>query len=175
METAQLGVLCPALTGWDTGTAAPLPATPTTALAGLTTWIPTTGSVAAADLAQRRFSVFGLRTDATGQRGRVVTVRPDNPTEMIAVAQAQATVTMRFRMNDPAPIPLSAGLLAFANSQAAGAEYPIARTASGWQLTGGSFADIRRVGNRWVVVEVPRNAPAGLYFNVFGDAPLAAQ
>ena len=172
--TAQLGVFCPALVGWDQGAAAPLPGGSIT-LAGVTTWIPTLGSFAALDTAQRTFSMLALRADATGRHGRVVTARPESPAESLAAAKALTSVVERMRSNDAAPLPLDRGLVDFGGAQAARAEYPVASSGVGWQLVGGSFADIRRVGNRWVAIEVPRNAPAGLYFSVFWDSVLVAQ
>jgi hypothetical protein len=167
-------VFCPALRGWDTGTQGALPAGPV-ALAGVTTWIPTSTPFAEADAQHRRLSFLGIRTDATGRYGALVSPGANMPMESAAVAQALGTVSAAAPTGSSAPLGLSFGLHGFANGQAQQARYPIATTGQGWQLQGGSFADIRRVGNTWVAIEVPRRNPAGLYFSVFVDSPLLAQ
>lgn len=174
MPAGPTAIYCNALRGWDTGTAGALPAGPV-ALVGVTTWIPTVTSFAEADAQHRRLSFLGIRTDATGRYGALVTPGSNMPMEAAAVAQALATVSAAAPSGNAAPIPLSFGLHGFANGQAQQARYLVATTGQGWQLQGGSFADIRRVGNTWVAVEVPRRNPAGLYFSIFLDSPLVAQ
>jgi hypothetical protein len=171
VPTGPTAIFCPALRGWDTGIAAPLPPGPIP-LIGVTTWIPTATPFAAADARQRRLSFLVLRSDPTGRYGTLITPRGDNAGEDLAVAQTLSIVAAAVPTGSTAPIAVPMGLHSFANAQAQSASYPIASTGQGWQLQGGSFADVRRVGNVWVSVEVPRNAPAGLYFSVFVDSPL---
>ena len=164
----RLGLFCAAVSGWATGTTAPFPIG-SAAKAGITTWIPTEGSVEEADARLRRFSV--LATDSAGQlRGDITTPEPRHQLDTgpgVGMAQVEARLG-----GTPGPIAIPIGLYDYVNQRPTQAQYPLATTPTGWQIQGGSYADLRRVGDTWVAVEVPRNAPAGLYFSVFVDAPV---
>lgn len=73
------------------------------------------------------------------------------------------------------PIAVPLGLYGYFGGRSAAAQYPVARAGNGWQYQGGSFADIRRVGEHWVAIEVPQNDPAGIYVSVFADNAVQAQ
>ena len=164
---AELGVFCPAATGWATGTAAPFPVGEGTRI-GLTTWVPTQGDVLGAFMAQRRFSV--LASNSAGQmRGDIVSPTARNPLDT-GPNTAMSSLLAHMRGTQPAPVPLPFGIYNFVIGRSSAPEYLLATSPNGWQLQGGSFADIRRVGQTWVAVEVPRQNPLGLYFTVFVDA-----
>ena len=166
---ARLGVFCPAVTGWSRGTATPFPVGGS-AKAGITTWIPTQGSVEAADQQLRRFSVLATNSGADQMRGDITSPQARHQLDTgpgVGMAQVEARLG-----GTPGPVAIPIGLYDYVNQRPGQAQYPLATTANGWQIQGGSYADIRRVGDRWVAVEVPRNAPEGLYLSVFVDDPI---
>jgi len=164
-RSATLGHFCPAVTGWASGTAATLP-TSNAAYPGVTTWIPTTTPV---DVAYQRIGRFSVLAFQGGTQGDLTS--PSQRAGDPAPAQAMQAVVQRLSGQGAGPIPIQRGLFGFVSGRPLAARYPVARTASGWQLQGGSYADLRRVGDTWVAVEVPRTNPEGLYFSVFVDAP----
>lgn len=164
---AELGVFCPGVTGWANGTAAPFPVGGVARL-GVTTWVPTEGDVVGAWFAQRRFSVLAVDS-AGGVHGDLVSPSPRDPMDQ-APTTALHAVLGHLRGTQPAPIPLPLGLYDFVVGRTSAPSHPMATTANGWQLQGGSFADLRRVGDQWIAVEVPRVNPLGLYLTVFVDA-----
>ncbi len=160
--------LCIAV-NWPTGTAAPLPGG-SRVLAGVTTWVASTAPLLENLTQQQRFSSLALRTDASGTVGELMSPSPRGGDP--APLQAMQAVVQALRGNTPGPLPLMRPLFDYVSSRPAAATYPAQRTAQGWQLGGGSFADIRRVGSVWVAIEVPRNNPAGLYLSIFVDNEL---
>lgn len=154
---------------WPTGSAAPLPGG-ARVLAGVTSWVPTTAPVVEGLRGQRRFSCLALRSDASGIAGELIS--PSSRNGDPAPLQAMETVEQALRGNSPGPLPIMRQLFNYISSRSIAAEYPAVRTAQGWQLAGGSIADIRRVGSVWVAIEVPRNNPAGLYLSLFVDNEL---
>lgn len=154
---------------WPTGAAAPLPGG-SRVLAGVTSWVPTTAPVLENLRGQRRFSCLALRSDASGTAGELISPSPRNGDP--APLQAMEAVEQALRGSMPGPLPIMRQLFNYISSRSIAAEYPAVRTAQGWQLAGGSIADIRRVGSVWVAIEVPRNNPAGLYLSLFVDNEL---
>ena len=165
---AEFAHLCVAA-NWPTGTAAPLPAGQRV-LAGVTTWVATTGPLLDGLSRLQRFSSLALRTDAGGTVGEIMS--PNSRSGDPAPQQAMQSVVQALRGNTPGPLPVMRSLFDYLSSRPAAVTYPAQRTAQGWQLAGGSFADIRRVGSVWVAIEVPRNNPAGLYLSIFVDNEL---
>jgi len=171
VQHPELGVFCPAVTGWSTGTTAPF-SVGSVARLGVTTWVPTVGDVTTAFAAERRFSV--LAVTSAGPRANIVSPSAGDPFDS-GPATAMGSVLAHLRGTQAAPIPLPYGVHAFVVGRADAPEHPLATTPSGWQVQGGSFADLRRVGEQWIAVEVPRQNPQGLYFSVFVDAAYEAR
>lgn len=168
----DLGVFCDGIAGWASGTAAPFPVGGVARL-GVTTWVPTEGDVVGAWFAQRRFSVLAV-SSAGGMHGDLVSPSPRSPMDQ-GPTTALGAVLGHLRGTQPAPIPIPMGVYDFVVGRTSAPPHVMATTANGWQLQGGSFADVRRVGAQWVAVEVPRQDPAGLYLSVFVDTPYDQQ
>ena len=139
-------------------------------LAGVTTWVATSAPLLENLTGLRRFSSLAFRTEGSAVVGEIISPRPRDGDQ--APVQAMQAVELLLRSNTPGPLPMMRQLFNYISSRAAAASYPVARTAQGWQLGGGSMADIRRVGPVWVAIEVPRNNPAGLYLSIFIDNDL---
>lgn len=165
---AEFAHLCLA-TSWPTGTAAPLPGGQRVLL-GVTTWVATTGPLLDGLARLQRLSSLALRTDAGGTVGEIMS--PNSRSGDPAPQQAMQAVVQALRGSSPGPLPVTRSLFHYLSSRPTAVTYPVQRTAQGWQLGGGSFADVRRVGSVWVAIEVPRNHPAGLYLSLFVDNEL---
>ncbi len=150
-----------AATAWADSAAVPLPRG---ALLGATIWVPESGPLALEE--HLRFSVLGVRerdakvfADITSPRGR---------SEDTAPREAVARVLSALGRNSDEPILLTPGLARFALGRPEQATFAAAKTAGGWQYQGGSFAELRRLGDQWVAIEVPQKAqPGGIYVSVF--------
>jgi hypothetical protein len=133
----------------------------------VTSFILSDGPVAANLQQQQKLSVLALRhaegqafADITSPRGRAGDLAP---------AHAASSIVTALTNNNPGPIYLPRGLFGFFNGRSALAQFPIASAGNGWQIQGGSFADLRRVGNNWIAIEIPRSSARGIYVSIFVD------
>lgn len=166
----DLGVFC-AATSWASGSAAAVPGGSVTLL-GLTTWVPTTGATVDTMRGQLSLSLLALRTTGESTYGDITSVNARNSADqapMLAAREVQAV----FAGTSSGPLTLLGPLYLYTLGRPAAATYVLARTSAGWQLQGGSYADLRRVGDRWVAVEVPRKDPQGLYLSMFTEREYA--
>lgn len=161
-----LAPLCHAV-GWSGGTAAALPQA---SLVGVTSFVVTDGPVAENLQRQVKLSVLGVRHEG-GQVFADITSPSGRPGDM-APTMAANDVMGAIQQNRVGPVVLPLGLYGYYAGRAAIASYPVASAGTGWQYQGGSFADLRRVGDHWVAIETPANEPAGIYVTVFADNPV---
>jgi hypothetical protein len=155
---------CAAADGWDKGEAAPLPATPSL-LVGLSVSLPENDPVDKALEQTVRFAALGVR-GGDGPLARIVSIDPSNPDEQKLVDAALAA-THAFWNDGAASIALPKDLADYlADLPSAG--YKLTKGAHGWTWkSGATHAELRKVGDTWVAIEVPLKGDRGLFVSVF--------
>ena len=155
---------CAAADGWDKGQAAPLPASPSL-LVGLSVSLPVGDPVDKALEQTVRFAALGVR-GGDGPLARIVSIDPSNPDEQKLVDAALAA-THAFWNGKADSIALPKDLQDYlADLPSAG--YKLTKGAHGWTWkSGATQAELRKVGDTWVAVEVPLKGDRGLFVSVF--------
>jgi hypothetical protein len=113
-------------------------------------------------------SVLAWRRTGGGVYGRIVELVPANDEEKLEVSEARLRILAVLDGEAPtAPLPpkLAADLPTFILN----ARYAITAEERGWILHGKAVAELRRVEDSWVVIEVPPEGPRGVFLSVFTD------
>jgi hypothetical protein len=133
---------------------------------GVTSFVVTAGVDPASLEKHRRLSSLAARSDGDKVYALVASVSPRNPTGQQEVARLLPLVLAQIE-GGPTPEVKEPGMSQYLEGLPSRASYPLAPQPTGWSVQGGSNADLRRVGDVWVAVEVPRNNPAGIWLSVF--------
>ncbi len=165
--TAPQRVWC-IVDGFATGMAARLPAKG--AMVGLTIGLseefPAEQSLARnVELSAVAFSSAGTTT----LQGWLTSIQPKTPQEQTDVGAAVMSAGAFFKEKAPS-ILLAPTMLAYVKGLPEGAKYPVAKGKQGWIIQSRAVAEVRKVGNYWVAVEVPPARPLrGIYVSIFTD------
>ncbi|HKA90837.1 MAG TPA: hypothetical protein VKE22_24410 [Haliangiales bacterium] len=150
---------CLATRGWATGT---VPAIPDGVLAGITIGLERDRPDAELPRGLVTFSAFA----AGGGKVFVTDIPPVNAAEQKTLDAAAASVADALVGRAPrAELPRS--LLDLLKTLPK--KYPVARAAGEWRYAGEADGRIRRVGDVWVVIEIPRSGPAGIILSIYTD------
>jgi hypothetical protein len=150
---------CVAVRGWAGGTA---PAIPDGVLAGVTIGVERDKPDAAIAGAVVTFSAFAARDGKVF----VTDIPPVDAAEQRALDAAAAAVADVLAGRSPRA-ELPASLVALMKTVPA--KYPVARAGGEWRYAGEADGRIRRVGDAWVVIEVPRVGPEGAIVSIYTD------
>jgi hypothetical protein len=113
-------------------------------------------------------SVLAWRRTGGGIYGRIVELVPATDEEKLELSEARLRILAVLGGDAPtAPLPpkLAADLPTFILN----ARYAMTAEEQGWILHGKAVAELRRVGDSWVVIEVPPEGPPGVFLSVFTD------
>jgi hypothetical protein len=159
-------VWCIAADGWAAAASATLPAGAAT-LAGLTVELVDGKSVDQALSDAVSVSALALKQDGATQRAKLTNVVPSNEDEKMMMFEAVASLAILYKGKaDVAELPKD--LAEYFASLADGAEYEVTAAGIGWTWSGTSTAELRKVGDYWVVIEVPE-AKNGRWVSIFTD------
>lgn len=133
---------------------------------GVTTFVQTNGGSAVTLGKFTRLSSLAVRKSGDGFVALIATVNPQNDTGKAEVARLAPLV--RGQIEGAAkPEIQEVGLKGYIGSLPDRAKYPLVAHKNGFTLNGGSKADLRKVGDTWVSIEVPQKNPAGIWVTVF--------
>jgi hypothetical protein len=156
-------VWCLATRGWASGTA---PAIPDGVLVGVTIGLERDQPDAELPRGLVTFSAFAAKDGKVF----VTDIPPVNASEQKMLDGAAAAVTDALTGRAPrAELPRS--LLDLLKTLPI--KYPVARSGNEWRYTGQAEGRIRRVGDVWVVVEIPKSGPAGVVLSIYTDRAAA--
>ncbi len=146
---------------YETGTAAALPKGKV--LVGMTIELEQRKSVT--DALSNKVSFVAL---AIGKDGKVklTDVKPTSAAEQQSVGEAVAAATMVFK-GKAKTAKLPADLAAYFKTLKGA--YPAKKTGKAWTWAGASASQLRKVGQFWVVIEVPK-AKNGVFATILTDA-----
>lgn len=133
---------------------------------GVTTFVQTNGGSAATLGKFTRLSSLAVRKSGDSFVGLIATVNAQNDTGKAEVARLAPLVRQQIE-GGAKPDIKEAGLKGYISSLPERAKYPLAQHKNGFTLNGGSKADLRKVGDTWVSIEVPQKNPAGMWITVF--------
>jgi hypothetical protein len=155
---------CAAADGWASGEAAPLPDAPSL-LVGLSVSLPENDPVDKALEQTVRFAALGVRGGAT-PLARVASMDASNADEQKLIDTALAAIHAFFA-GEAKEVTLPKDLAEYlADLPSAG--YKVTKGAHGWTWkSGATSAELRKVGDAWVAIEVPQKGDRGLFVSVF--------
>jgi hypothetical protein len=161
-------VWCVASDGWGRGTAAALPAG---ALLGVS--VALRADVPVADLlaGEASLSALAIRSEGGAAFGLVTDIPAKNAAGQRLVASAMAEVAKAVR-GEAARARVGRDIAGYARTLPPSAPYPLARSESEWRMSGKvSEARLRKVGDAWVVVEIPKatDGPEGIFVSIYTD------
>lgn len=133
---------------------------------GVTTFVQTNGGSSATLVKFARLSSLAVRKNGDGFAALIATVNPQNDTGKAEVGRLAPLVRQQIE-GGAKPDIKEAGLSGYISSLPERAKYAMVANKNGYTLNGGSKADLRRVGDTWVSVEVPQKNPAGMWITVF--------
>jgi len=113
-------------------------------------------------------SVLAWRRHADQAVGRIVELTPASDEEKLETAEARRRIEellLGRALAAALPPRLAGDLRGFS----AGARYPLQSDRRGWLLHAAARAELRRVGDTWVAVEVPPRGPRGVFVSVFTE------
>jgi hypothetical protein len=154
---------CIASEGWAGGTREDLPIEKTT-LVGSTVSLPEADPVDKALEQTVRFAALGIRPYQARHLVRVVAFEPGEPDVGVALASAKKG----FKDRQPALVPPT---LRAVLGEVSAEGYVAKPAESGWQWkSGATRAELRRVADHGVVIEIPLEGDRGLFVSVFTAA-----
>lgn len=152
-------VWCLATRGWATGTVPPIP---DGVLVGITIGLERDRPDAELPRGLVTFSAFAARDGKVF----VTDIPPVNASEQKMLDAAAAAVTDALTRRVPrAELPRS--LLELLDTLPI--KYPVVRATNEWRYSGPAEGRIRRVGDAWVVIEIPKGGPAGAILSIYTD------
>jgi hypothetical protein len=114
-------------------------------------------------------SALGLKRSGGSTMGWISSIKPNSPGEQQDVGEAVFNVAAHLKDKAPS-VSLAGTLFNYVRSLPGKAKYPIVKGKKGWVIQSAAVADVRRVGARWVAVELPAAHPMkGVYLSVFTD------
>lgn len=135
---------------------------------GVTTFVQTNGGSAATLGKFTRLSSLAVRKSDAGFVALIATVNPQNDTGKAEVARLAPLVRGQIE-GGAKPEIKEPGLNGYISSLPERAKYPLVQHKNGFTVNGGSKADLRKVGDTWVSIEVPQKNPAGMWITVFAS------
>jgi len=156
-------VWCLATQGWARGDAGSLPGAP---------FLVTGVSVAFLEASSDddllsglvSFSALGVNPGKE-PKALLADVPASNAAEQRAVAQGiDRTVAVLKHKVEMADLPR--GLVAYARTFVTEARYAIAREGRDWRFRGEATARVRKVGDAWVTIEIPKQGPRGILVSI---------
>lgn len=165
-ETAPHRVWCIAADGWATGTAADLPSG-SHLFVGLSAGFIEDESIEDGLTGNVFFAAFGMRNEGK-PTGLITDVNPKGVDEQAMVKDAVAEVTEVFKGKQP-KARLAKPLHDWISEIPPAANHALIREATGWRLEGRARAELRKVGDYWVALELPTEGPPGLFVSIFTD------
>jgi hypothetical protein len=158
---------CTAAAGFASGS----PGKPGTGtVLGLATFVQTKGASSATLSKRQHLASLSFRSSASRTHAFLAKVTPDNATERLEVDRVERTLLKLFA-GGRSQLTVSPNMGGYLDGLPAKIKYEAMPHRNGYSVKGGSNAELRRVGDYWVAVEVPRKNPAGIWFSVFHDAP----
>lgn len=165
-EDAPQRVWCLATDGWAKGKPAKL-ANGDHVMLGLTIELVKGGSVADELSNSVSVSALALHVAKGKVSARLTNVKPESADEEQAVAEAVAGLAVLYKGKaDTAEVPKA--LYDYAQTLPANADHKAKKGKKGWTFTGESSAELRKVGDVWVAIEVPA-AGNGVWVSIFTD------
>jgi hypothetical protein len=156
-------VWCIASQGWAKGEAGALPASPFLVTGVSVAFLEASGDD---DLMTGLVSFSALGVNPATQKALIADVPATNPAEQRAVAQGiDATVAVLKHQAEMADLPAS--LVGYTRKFVTEARYPITRDGKDWRFRGEASARVRKVGDAWVAIEIPKEGPRGILVSIY--------
>jgi hypothetical protein len=153
---------CIAADGWAAGTPGELPAEKTT-LVGSTVSLPEADPVDKALEQTVRFAALGIRPFQARHLLRVVAFDPAETD----VPGALAAVKKAFKAKGAAEVPPTFKAVL---GEISAEGYVAKQVENGWTWkSGATRAELRKVGDHWVVIEIPLGGDRGIFLSVFTE------
>jgi hypothetical protein len=159
-------VWCVAVDKWDKGTVADLPTAPLVGVSfGVRADLPVEDLLAG----EATLAVFAVKKDADKPPLGVITdLRPENAAEKRIIGDGMAAVAKTIKGDEPAA-KLDPALHKLVQAVSGAATHPVVKGDTAWQMTGQSDTFVRRAGDVWIAVEVPKEGPEGIFVSIFTD------
>ncbi len=160
-------VWCIAADGWATGTPADFPAG-SRAFVGLSAGLIEDESIEDGLTGNVFLAVLGVKNEGGKVTGLITDINPKGLDEQKLVAEAIAELTEVLKgKREVAQLPKP--LHEWIQTIPPAANHALIREASGWRLEGRARAEVRKVGDYWVALELPTEGPPGLFVSIFTD------
>lgn len=167
-ESEAIEPWCLAAGGFAKAARAKLPETG--AFLGVTTFVQTQNASSATLEKYTHLSSVAFRADGDEAFGLITEVKASTDSEAPEVKRVVDVLFAQFA-GKKKKIEAEAGMRGFLDGLPKKAKYKLEKHANGYNLDGGSSADLRKIGKYWVSIEVPKKDPAGIWLSVFTNQP----